>query len=370
MNDHFNIKCLVPDLPAPLDYMNDLDRMHTNRWYSNFGPILSDFEAEMSQFLANDTCPNPIALTFSSATTALELALKTMELSPSANILMPALTFPATALAALNENMSPVLADVDLNTWALTPALARKYATKAKIDLVMPVAPFGYPIDLQGWADFKAETGIPVLVDAAAALGTQEIHPDIPVCFSLHATKPFGIGEGGLLVTTDTALAERAKQASNFGFNSGKVCQKATNAKMGEYYAAVGRAQIKRFDHVYNARKTRYNWYLKHFTHMNHITLIKTNQNYAPGVLQVHIENKGAEAAIALEKAGIQTRRWYLPTLDKHPQFTDCPTLSLNTDNQLHHCEKLSKSLIGLPFHSFLSENDVNSVCSILKELI
>ena len=82
--------------------------------------------------------------------------------------------------------------------WALLPEYALKATEMTDIDAVLPVAPFGYPLTIASWDSFQRESGIPVLIDAAGALGTQEVSANVPVIFSLHTTKPLGIGEGGV----------------------------------------------------------------------------------------------------------------------------------------------------------------------------
>ncbi|MFT7460972.1 MAG: dTDP-4-amino-4,6-dideoxygalactose transaminase, partial [Planctomycetota bacterium] len=231
LREQWTISCLVPDLPQTVDIIPYLQEIDKNRWYSNFGPLQRQFENVLSGFLAEKYGHQLRVVTLSSATAVLELTLQAMKLRQGARILLPSLTFPATILAVLRCGYTPVLADVDADSWALHADYALKAAQTTAIDAVLPVAAFGYPLPIASWESFQAESGIPVLIDAAGALGVQTISAEVPVIFSLHATKPLGIGEGGALVTSNEGLADDVRQLSNFGFGAGEIEQAGTNAK-------------------------------------------------------------------------------------------------------------------------------------------
>ncbi len=253
MIETYKIQCLVPDLPEPREVLPYLEEMHAARWYSNFGPLNTRFETAMKSFINGGASgPDIDVVTFTSATTALEAALRSLGLRDGARILIPTLTFPATATAVINAGYTPVLSDVDADSWEMLPRHAHDMMTGQAIDAVMPVSAYGKPIPTREWDHFVQETGVPVVADTAAALGQQPAGEHIHLAFSLHATKPFSVGEGGLLVTPDTELAKRARSWSNFGFSGpgGVISQIGTNAKMGEYYAATGLAQIERWTHI------------------------------------------------------------------------------------------------------------------------
>ena len=108
-----------------------------------------------------------------------------------ANVLVPAVTFPACPLAVRHAGAEAVLADVDAESWQLTPKTAWRAAENMPIHAVMPVAVYGVPVPAKEWDQFTEDTGIPVIIDAAAALESQELPKKCLVAHSLHATKPF-----------------------------------------------------------------------------------------------------------------------------------------------------------------------------------
>jgi len=347
--------------------------MHENRWYSNFGPLVKRFEAELKAFLERENGAEGCHVaTFSSATTALELALKAMNLPAGANILVPAVTFPATALVVMNAGLTPVLADVDRETWELSPAIANAALAKDDYAAVIPVAAFGRPVDTAPWVAFQKETGVPVVLDVAAALGQQDIHKDMTYCFSLHATKPFGVGEGGLLVSGDEALITLSRSLSNFGFQgpAGVVQQAGTNAKFAEYFAAVGLVQAARWQEVAGRRQAVLDLYLAGLKKAgNAVTLQQGTGNFIPAVFPIYLPGK-AEALVArMDEAGIQTRRWYLPPLYDHPALAHLPVADKETAAPFPVSEELRGGLVGLPFHAFLSNEDIKEICDLVAEV-
>lgn len=364
------IQCLIPDLPSPADIAAYLEEMAAARWYSNFGPLNSRFQEEIIQFLVAHSLANAEAeaLTCSSATAGLELALRALELPAKAKVLVPALTFPASALAVLSAGLTPVFCDVDDESWMLEPDIAEA-ALGQGIVAVMPVTTYGRPLPTAPWQAFSEKTGCHVVVDAAASLGQQDTRGSLTFVFSLHATKPFGVGEGGLIVSSDKKLLDSAKSLSNFGFlgPAGVIQARGINAKMGEYYAANGLAQIRRWPDVFEKRKSIWNAYQRAFTGLEgKLLLQKDAEAFVPGTLMVRSSGQGATAFTELAARGIQTRRWYLPALYEHPALREFaePVTTYPVS------EQLKQDLIGLPFHGFLSSDDVAEIVSILSETL
>src|SRR5262249_2943038 len=125
-------------------------------------------------------------------------------------------------------------------------------AAPARVSAVIPVSPFGAPIDYEGWEKFRRDTGIAVVIDAAAAFDTVRA-TSVPAIVSLHATKLTGIGEGGFILTRDADFAQETQKRSNFGFwysRESKV--QSLNGKLSEYTAAVGLAALDSLPEIRN----------------------------------------------------------------------------------------------------------------------
>jgi len=195
------IQLLVPDLPSADELLPWLERIDKNRWYTNFGPLVIELEHALTKRLAGCSSAGPQKdirlVTVNSGTAAIELAILALALPEQSRVLLPAFTFPATCTAVQRAGLHPVFSDVDEQNWTLTPDIAHAALRHIRFDLVLPVAAFGCPQPADEWDEFSRETGIPVLIDAAAAFDNQDIGNRCVVAFSLHATKTFGVGEGG-----------------------------------------------------------------------------------------------------------------------------------------------------------------------------
>jgi len=361
------IRCLVPDLPQAEELLPWLARIDANRWYTNGGPLLREFEQRLGALM--DGGSGASCVTLSSGMSALELALHALGVGAGKRVLLPALTFPATALAVSRCGAEPVFGDVAADSWTMTPAIAREALARERIDAVMPVACFGFPLPAAEWDEFVRETGVAVLADAAAALGAQPLGERVHWAFSLHATKPMGVGEGGLFVTRDSALAEAVRRLANFGFEHGVVqSTHGTNAKMSEYAAAVGLAQLERWPRLLERRRVVFDDYRRRLQGLPQVVL----QPFAtpPATLSVRLPSDAKAVGAALAQSGIETRRWYLPPLTEHPAFRKARRVGPAGSARLPVTETLATSLLGLPFHSRLTGDDVAAVVSALAALL
>ncbi len=364
-----NVRCLIPDLPSAEELLPYLRSMEAARWYTNFGPLVRRFEAEVRARLF-PSAPDFQVVTLSSATAALELTLAALGLPAGARVLLPAFTFPATATAVLRAGLVPVLADVDAATWTLTPEQGRIAVRYAQAALVLPVAPFGAPLPVEAWVRFTEETGVPVLIDAASALGNLIPAGRIAVVFSLHATKPFSVGEGGLLVTADSALAERVRQLSNFGFQQKLIREPGSNAKLSEFSAAVGLAQLERWPSRRAHRLALWRDYRARLAALPGVTLQELPEHAVPANAVIRSAQDGQRLLDGLGRQGIEARRWYCPPLHHHPAFSACPRAGPEGSTALPVCDALARDCLGLPFHPFLEPADLDRIVRGLDHLL
>lgn len=364
-----NVRCLIPDLPSADELLPYLRSMEASRWYTNFGPLVQRFEAEVRARLF-PPAPDLHVVTLSSGTAALELTLAALGLPAGARVLLPAFTFPATATAVLRAGLVPVLADVDAANWMLTPELARAALPRARASLVVAVAVFGAPLAVSDWVRFTEETGVRVLLDAAAALGNLNPAGRITAVFSLHATKPFGVGEGGLLVTADGDLAERVRRSSNFGFQRKLIHEPGSNAKLSELAAAVGLAQLNRWPGCRARRLALWQDYRARLAALPGVTLQSLPDNAVPANVVICGGRDGEQLLGDLGRQGIEARRWYCPPLHHHPAFSACARVGPDGSTALPVCDLLARESLGLPFHPFLETIDLDRIAAALNELL
>jgi dTDP-4-amino-4,6-dideoxygalactose transaminase len=355
---------LVPSLPSAGELLPWLQQIDRNRRYSNRGPLCEAFEQELAALAGAAR-----AISVSSGTLGLELALGALGLKPGVRVLLPALTFPATASAITRSDLTPVFVDVDPETLSLTPEIACSATVESPIAAVLPVALHGHVHNAKEWDAFTERTGIPVLIDAAGTAGYQKIGITTSAVFSLHATKPLAIGEGGFVATASSDFAERIRVRSNFGFEAGVVRHPGTNAKLSEYHAAVGMAALANWSAKKALRQARYEAYAKALDHskLRRAMSLATRSSASPNLcVRLHEGLKPRHIELLSERQ-IETRRWYWPPLHRHPAFAHCERASA-----LGTTERLSDQLLGLPFHLSLEPKDIarisEALCAILEE--
>jgi len=360
------IRVLVPDLPSTDELLPLLRRIDEARWYTNGGPLVREYEARVTALIAaGDSLAECIAT--SSGTSALELALAGLDLPGNSRVLVPAYTFPATANAVIRNGHVPVLCDVCPDRWTLAPGVARTLVERHRCKAVVPVAVHGCSMPVSEWDDFSQATGLPVLIDAAASLASVHAGQRVVVAYSLHATKPLGVGEGGIIATRDRALASRLRSALNHGFaananDAERVEVPGTNARMSEYAAAVGLVQLARWPQLLRRRRELWRTYREALRVQPGIRVQQGVDDLPPSVLTVTTHRDAADVAATLHRNGIQTRRWYHPPLHEHPAYAALPRASA-----LPVVEQLARHAIGLPFHTRLTARDIVRVLSALE---
>lgn len=355
------IPLLIPDMPSVEELIPWLTRIDAHRHYTNFGPLNAELCDKLARAMSDQRGPCH-ATTFSNGTAALTAWL-THSIGPAGRlVLIPGLTFVASAQAVIASGNIPLLADVDSASWLLMPDSARDVAERHPIAAVLPVAAFGTPCHPDAWDAFVRDTGIPVLVDAAGAFGNQRVGALTDIAVSLHTTKALAAGEGGAIVSADAGRIEALTRLTNFGIDlpSGLVTSLGINAKLSEYHAAVGLASFARWPRTSHLRKVvmaRYQQLLA--THCPDVALPVRDANGVYTLLATLLPDgvDAGDTCAALARHGIQSRRWYCPPIHRHPTFAELPHAT-----PLDMCETLGERLLGLPFFPSLSADDCERV--------
>lgn len=351
----------LPTADAILPYLRQIDDA---RWYSNFGPLLVGFERRLAERFRTPAH----VVTVANATQAITLALQAMDLAPGAYVVLPAWTFVATAHAVTQAGLTPWFVDVDPATWMLDPAQVADLALNlnGEIAAVIPVCAFGAMPDIDAWLAFRAATGVPVLLDAAAAFDTL-YDARLPAVVSLHATKVLGLGEGGFLATEDAALAARVRQLTAFGFHgSRESLAPATNAKLSEYAAAVGLAALDGWP----AERLRF----LRTSQLLRIALIGRPEvrfqdgwgaDWVTSVCTVGLPPRSAAAvARMLREDGVDTRQWWGAGCHASPAFADCRREALPVT------DLLADATLGLPFSVDMDAQEIARVAAALDRAL
>ena len=354
---------LLPTAERLLPYLRQLD---ATRWYSNNGPLERQFRARVADHL---DMPEAGVVTVSSGTMGLVVALMATGGAPDVQsggrCLMPSWTFAATPVAARMAGLAPHFVDVRADDWAFDAEAVPGRTDLDDVAAFMPVAPFGYPLPVAAWERLADETGIPVVIDAAACFDAVGQCPPArpqrqPVVISLHATKAFGLGEGGLILTRDLELAECCRRIANFGFTGARSAElPGANAKLSEYHAAVGLAVLDGWS------EQRAQWqrvtalYAQALGGCDGITLSPGfNDGWISSFLNVHCTPDAEGLCARLDAQAIGWRRWWERGCHTMPAFADAGR------DPLPVTERLAGEVLGLPFSPDLDGATVDRVAA------
>lgn len=224
------IKPFVPPLTVAMDYFR---KAVAKGMLSNFGELHDSLSGRLSAYTGG------YALPISTGTAAVEVALRSLNLAPGSKVLVPDFTHSGTLLAVVRAGLVPVLAGVDPMSWTLRVEEAQYAFLGNKIKAAVVVSPFGYDEHVKDWEAMSQMDGLPLVYDLAGAFGTFTPTQN-PRCFSFHATKNMGVGEGGAVVFSDGDTFTRAMRLINFDTQSDRTIASldGCNAKMDELKAA------------------------------------------------------------------------------------------------------------------------------------
>ena len=357
-----------PLLPRAEEIMPYLKRIDDARWYANFGPLEQELRVRLaSHFKVSVEC----TVTAASATAGLTSVLRALNLPRDSFCLVPSWTFVATPASAIAAEMTPYFIDVDPITWTLHPEAVKKQMTQVKgvIGAVLVVAPFGMTVDIQAWDKFTAETGVPVVIDAASCIDSfrNVKFGKTAVVFSMHATKIIGVGEGAIVISTDTGLIRHTQEQTNFGYYTRRISIPGINSKMNEYNAAVGLAALdgwperrKQWAIIQDICKAGLEPLAK-----KHGLTLWFPEDAVSTTCNVRLPAETADAVISqLQVRGIKARQWWDKGCHTQPAYAKYPHSDLNVTKML------GASVISLPFYVDIDPRQLARVASSLSEIL
>jgi dTDP-4-amino-4,6-dideoxygalactose transaminase len=351
------IPVMRPMLPAAERLLPYLKQIDAARVYSNFGPLALSLERRLA---AHFDLPETAVVTVANATLGLALALLAQQARPGTLCLLPGWTFIASAHAVRLAGLVPYFVDVDARTWAIDAASTVDLISHApaQVGAVMPVVPFGQPIDLAAWDRFRASTGIPVVIDAAAGFDSL-VPSETPAVVSLHATKTLGVGEGGFVMSADESLIREIRTRANFGFYAARTATvPAMNAKLSEYHAAVGLVALDEWPQARAEWAAAAGAYRRALPESNRVRFQNGfGESWISSTCNLSfadIDARQVEGALA--NARIDSRSWWGPGAHAHPATAACPRAPLLATERLVH------STTGVPLFRDMTAGDVGRV--------
>lgn len=353
-----------------LDYV--VDCIKTN-WISSKGKYIEAFENGFAHYCG---CEYGIATT--SGTTALHLALASIGLNPGDEVIVPAFTMIATVFAIIYTGAKPVLVDAEPVTWNIDPAKIEEKITK-KTKVILPVHIYGHPCDMNAIMQIAQKYNLWVVEDAAEAHGAEYKGKKAGSignvgCFSFYANKIITTGEGGMVVTNDPEIAQRARLLKDLAFSPEKRflhMDIGFNYRMTNIQAAIGLAQLEKINSLVEARRGNAQSYNRLLKDIPGIILpveregVK-NVYWMYGILiEEEFGLSRDELMIMLKERGIETRTFFYP-MHQQPVFQE---MGLFAGEKYPVAEALSQKGLYLPSGSGLKEEEIENVCRAIKEI-
>ncbi len=331
---------IAPNPPRLSALTEGLRRIEASGVFSNNGPEVRAFEAEITEALFGGT---GASLAVGNATLGLMVALRQavagrcggMHPRPGTLALMPALTFAATAQAAIWSGLTPLICDIEPDTWAADPAAEEALLAEhgARIGVIVPYATFGTAIDLDRYAWLARRHDVGVVIDAAASLGTLDrdgrgfgTGAPFTIVYSMHATKTFSVAEGGVIHSGDAGLIDQLRSMINFGFEGGRSATlPGINAKLPEVIALMARAKLAEIDAVCDHRAAIDDGYraaLPAFT-MQARQGVRQATQFMPVLLPADLAPHRAAIVAELTQGGVGVGQYFSPHIGEQPLFRD-----------------------------------------------
>ncbi len=336
------------------------------------GPEVKAFEEEFARWLAVDA-----AVATNSGTSALIAALRAVGVRPGDEVIVPALTFVATANAVLNCGARPILVDVLPDSWNLDP-LAAAEAVGKNTRAIIAVHLFGLAAPMSELIALAEKANVALVEDACEAIGSTYGSrfvgglSDVGV-FGFYPNKLLTTGEGGMVVSTDSNVVETARAISNQGYgSSGQLLKRAMpghSFRMNEFGAALGRAQLDSIESRLVERDRLAAKYIDALGSVNGLTMPVTDSESRRGWFTFPMllprEINRDRVMVAMKDQGIETAD-YFPALHDLPDYGDfCIQRS-----PLDTARDVGQRLLCVPLWEGLDDGTIETIAAELGKAI
>lgn len=359
--------------------LNYLHKAIEDNWVAPTGPNLDGFERDICEFTGAQHC---VALT--SGTAAIHLGLRLLGVGPGDEVLCPSFTFVATANPILYLGATPIFIDSEAETWNICPerlreALEDRQRQGRRPKALILVHLYGMPAKLREILALAAEFEVPILEDAAEALGARYQGQPLGTfgevgVFSFNGNKILTTSGGGALVTNNTEWALKSRFWATQAKDDAPYYQHSElgyNYRLSNLLAGIGRGQMELLESRVKKRREIFAWYTKHLASLPGITLGPTEPVGAhsnrwltclllnPAEITVSPEQLRKH----LETRNIESRPLWKP-LHLQPLFGTTPSFGGNI------CEKLFNQGLCLPSGSAMTDADLQRVAEAVQDVI
>jgi perosamine synthetase len=328
------------------------------------GEVVAQFEQAFAAYIG---CAHAVAT--SSGTTALQLALLALGIGENDEVITTPFTFIATATSILHVGARPVFADIDPRTLNLAPESVRERMTP-RTRAIMPVHLYGNPCDMDALTNIALEYDVALLEDACQAHGAgfqgHRIGSTGLACFSFYPTKNITCGEGGMLCTSEPALAERARMLRNHGMRVRYRHEMlGYNLRLTDVHAAIGIAQVARLDDLNRARRENAAYYDANLVGAHRPALYPGAESaWHQYTLIVDRDRRDAVAA-RVEARGVGVGIYYPVPVHRQPLAEP-----LGISACCPNADAAADAVLSIPVHPGLSAEDRASVVEVVNDAL
>lgn len=361
-----------PNLGDRAYFMERVERILDSRWFTNNGACVQELEAELARYLG---VRNVIAVC--NATIGLEIAIRALPMS--GEVIVPAMTFVATAHALQWQQITPVFCDIDPATHVLDPAEVEKLITDRTTG-ILGVHVWGRPCAVDELTEIAQRNRLHLMFDAAHAFGCSHRGRMIggfgrAEVFSFHATKFFNSFEGGAITTDDDDLAKKIRLMTNFGFAGfDNVVHIGTNGKMNEVSAAMGLTSLRAVGEFVAVNRRNHEAYRGRLAQIPGMKLFgfddaeRCNWQY---VVVEYTPSPGGptrdELVEALWAENVMARKYFWPGCHRMEPYR---TLYPRAAQRLPHTDAVAERLLILPTGTGVSTAEIGTLCDRLALMV
>lgn len=380
MSDNKQITVTSPLLPPLEEFIPYLQQIWDSKWITNNGQFHQQLEQALAEYLGVEYIS-----VFTNGTLPLITALQALGLTKGEVITTP-YSFVATTHAIWWNQLTPVFVDVDPITGCIDPDKIEAAITDKTV-AIMPVHVYGTPCDTERIDAIAKAHGLKVIYDAAHAFAIQKDgisilkKGDIST-LSFHATKTYNTVEGGALICHSAEMKQQIDYLKNFGFEDETVVVgPGINSKMDEIRAAYGLLNLKHVDSAIAARKRVAEQYAEALKDIKGITLyqpIVDSFNFKPSTLNIQLNYSYFPIFVDATAYGLTRdelyekmrannvlgRRYFYPLISTFSPYNMYPSAS---KENLPNAHRMADSVICLPMHHALSEEDVKRVIDCIR---
>jgi perosamine synthetase len=341
-------------------------------WVSSRGRFVAEFERLLADFHGASS-----ALSVSNGTVGLQLALAALGIGPGAEVIVPTLTFAATASAVIHVGATPVFVDVNPLTWVIGAKEIESVLTD-RTRAIIPVHLYGYPCPMPEIVELAETLNLRVIEDAAEAFGASVDKQLVgsfgdAACFSFFGNKTITTGEGGAVLLKDPELFARAKMLRDHGMSTTQRywhLEPGFNFRMTNLQAAVGVAQMERIDAILEKKQRILDFYTQRFGRMQEFDQQQACPMGKPScwlftlLLSDHAGIDRDEFAARLIRNGIETRPTFYP-LHTMPAFE-----RFSGDRNFPAAEHIAARGLSFPSGAMLTEQGLDNICEVSSSIL